>query len=207
MRGPEAGDLPLGGRARALFGASQSICALMEASEVRCWGSNFRGQIGYGVPFDVGDDETPAEAGPVPVGGAVAGFGRGEFRGCAVLEGGALRCWGANQAGQLGYGIAVPDHVIGDDETPADIGDVPVGGRVVQVTGGRLWTCALMETGAVRCWGINSDQWDPETRQTGQNYGLGYGRAHGFHSPVGDDETPAEVGDLPLPGRAVKLGR
>ncbi|WP_419933934.1 hypothetical protein [Candidatus Palauibacter sp.] len=205
VRGPEAGDVPLGGRARALFGRSQSICALMEASEVRCWGSNLRGQIGYGVSFDVGDNETPAEAGPVPVGGAVAGFGRGEFRGCAVLEGGALRCWGENQAGQLGYGIAVPDHVIGDDETPADIGDVPVGGRVVQVTGGRLWTCALMETGAVRCWGINSDQWDPKTRQTGQNYGLGYGRAHGFHSPVGDDETPAEVGDLPLPGRAVKL--
>ncbi len=203
--GPDVGDVPLGGRAKALFMRSQSACALMEAREIRCWGDSSSGQIGYGVPFSVGDNETPAQAGPVPVGGPVIGAGRGDYRGCVIIDGGTLRCWGANEGGQLGYGSAVPDLVVGDDETVVDIGDVPVGGRVVQVDGARLWTCALLDTGRVRCWGINAERWDRETGEFGQSYGIGYGPAHGFTSPVGDDETPAEVGDLPLPGRAVKI--
>ena len=209
LQGPEVGDLPIGGRATALFLQSQFACALLDAGEMQCWGSADRGSLGHGrgsAPWaNIGDDETPEDAGPVPVGGRVAAIGGGDFRACAVLGDGALRCWGDNVAGQLGYGPAVSDVLVGDDETPADVGNVPVGGPVVQVVGGRLWTCALMETGSVRCWGINSETWDPETRETGQNYGLGYGRAHGFRSPIGDDETPEEVGDLPLPGRAAKL--
>lgn len=205
LEGPDVGDVPLGGRATAMIAATHFACALLEAREVRCWGDDFRAQLGYGVRGHIGDDETPEDAGPVPVGGRVVAIGTGDARVCVILDGGRLRCWGWNVAGQLGYGSAVTEVLVGDDETVADIGDVPVGGRVVQVVGGRLWTCALLDDGRVRCWGINSEQWDPETRETGQNYGLGYGRSHGFTSPIGDDETPADVGDLPLPGRAVKL--
>lgn len=204
--GPDVGDLPLGGRGVTMFaGFGQHACALLEAGEVRCWGSSFRAQLGYGNDETIGDDETPEDAGPVPVGGRVVAIGGGDHRGCAIMDDGGLRCWGYNVAGQLGYGSAVTEILVGDDEVVADIGDVPVGGRVAQAVGGRLWTCALLDTGRVRCWGINSERWDPETRETGRSYGLGYGPAHGYSSPIGDDETPADVGDLPLPGRAVKL--
>lgn len=205
LAGPDVGDVPLGGRATSMTMEGHFACVLLEAGEVRCWGSDFRAQLGYGVSGHIGDDETPEDAGPVPVGGRVAAIGGGDARACAIMDDRGLRCWGYNVAGQLGYGSAVTDVLVGDDETVADIGNVPVGGPVVQMVGGRLWTCALLDDGRVRCWGINSEVWDRETRETGQNFGLGYGRRHGFTSPVGDDETPADVGDLPLPGRAVKL--
>jgi alpha-tubulin suppressor-like RCC1 family protein len=42
---------------------------------------------------------------------------------CALLTKGAVRCWGWNHCGQLGYGNIGN---IGDDETPASAGDMPV---------------------------------------------------------------------------------
>lgn len=41
---------------------------------------------------------------------------------CALLADSALRCWGYNGSGSLGYGNTID---IGDDEPPASAGDVP----------------------------------------------------------------------------------
>jgi hypothetical protein len=43
---------------------------------------------------------------------------------------------------------------IGDDEPPAQAGDVNVGGAVLQLTAGSDHSCALLSAGNVRCWGI-----------------------------------------------------
>jgi alpha-tubulin suppressor-like RCC1 family protein len=144
------------------------------------------GLLGYGNTNNIGDDETPASAGDVPVlsadelsaGVSVAQITAGTFHTCALLSTGNVRCWGGGGlSGQLGYGNL---NTIGDDETPDSAGDVDVGGPVVQITAGVEHTCALLETGAVRCWG-RSD--------LGQ---LGYGNL----ITIGDDETPATAGDV-----------
>src|SRR6187402_3150350 len=59
---------------------------------------------------------------------------------------------------------------------------------VVQVEAGGWHSCALLSTGAVRCWGEGFG-------------GLGYGNKNS----IGDDETPASAGDIDLGGRAVSL--
>jgi alpha-tubulin suppressor-like RCC1 family protein len=41
-------------------------CALLDDGNLRCWGYNFYGQLGYGNTNTIGDDETPASAGNVP---------------------------------------------------------------------------------------------------------------------------------------------
>jgi alpha-tubulin suppressor-like RCC1 family protein len=46
---------------------SYHVCALMESGRIRCWGSGKWGQLGYGDDQEIGDDETPAQAGDVPV--------------------------------------------------------------------------------------------------------------------------------------------
>ena len=100
-------------------------CALLQGGAVRCWGQATRGALGYGNTNNIGDDETPAAAGDVNVGGPVVQLAAGSDHTCALLQGGAVRCWGEGADGQLGYGNT---NDIGDDEMPASAGDVNVGG-------------------------------------------------------------------------------
>jgi hypothetical protein len=59
-------DVPVGRRVTQID-AGGSSCALLDTGAVRCWGPGFAGQLGYGNTRTIGDDETPASAGDVPV--------------------------------------------------------------------------------------------------------------------------------------------
>ena len=80
---------------------------------------------------------------------------------CVVLDNGNVRCWGLNSAGQLGYGNTgvVGKTRIGDDETPKTEGPVDFGGPdAVEVATGSFHSCAILEGGDVRCWGLGADR-------------------------------------------------
>jgi cysteine-rich repeat protein len=183
-----AGDVDVGGVVVQLAAGWEHTCALLETGAVRCWGWGEDGRLGYGDTTTIGDTETPATVGDVDVGGVVLQLAAGGYHTCALMETGAVRCWGRGSHGQLGYGDTIN---IGDDpdETPATAGDVDVGGIVVQLAAGEYHTCALMETGAVRCWGSGL-------------YGrLGYGNTFN----IGDNETPASAGDVNVGGFVAQL--
>ena len=193
----EAGDVDVGGRVTHIAAGKQHTCVLLEDSTVRCWGNNAFGQLGYGHIDAVGDNETPAsEPNPVNVGGPVKQISAGGFHTCALLQSGALRCWGDATGGQLGYGNT---DRIGDDESPVEAGDVSVGGTVSLVGCGELHTCALLEQGGVRCWGRGAIA-ETEIGGFGQ---LGYGNLEN----VGDtpETLPSLVGDVSLGGKVSLL--
>jgi hypothetical protein len=101
---------------------------------------------------------------------------------CAVLDSGAVRCWGYNAFAALGYENPDLDTTVGDDETPAELDALDIGGSVVSLTAGLHFTCAILGggEGRVRCWGVNL---------TGQ---LGYGHTE----TIGDNESPGSEGDV-----------
>lgn len=181
-----AGDVPLGGTAIALTAGSNHTCALLETGTVRCWGHGGFGELGYGETDNVGDDETPASAGDVPVGGPVAAISAGASHTCALLVSGGVRCWGAGDAGRLGYGGT---ESVGDDEPASAGGDVNLGGTASAVTAGGFHTCALMTTGTVRCWGF------------GGSGALGYGDTRAVGSTEATE--PADIGDVDLGAGAI----
>ena len=79
---------------------------------------------------------------------AVSGDSRA---GCAILEGGELRCWGSNEYGQRGLGTLEP---VGAATT------VPgFEAGVEQVTHAGLHVCAV-RGGRVHCWGYNHAGWN-----------------------------------------------
>lgn len=71
---------------------------------------------------------------------------------CARFHTGDIKCWGAFGSGRLGY--LGQDQNVGDDETPADMPFVNVGAPVVQLALGTDFTCALLDTEEVKCWGV-----------------------------------------------------
>jgi alpha-tubulin suppressor-like RCC1 family protein len=177
-----AGNIDVGGPVEQVaVGQGSFVCALLRGGKVRCWGAGNVGQLGHGDTKTIGDDEPPSAAGDVDVGGVVTQISAGIDHVCVVLDNGQVRCWGRSEAGELGYGNT---KTIGDDEAPSAAGNVDVGGRVIRVEVGGATSCALLEGGRMRCWGNDS---------SGE---LGYGRPLG--GPIGDDETPASAGDVPV---------
>jgi alpha-tubulin suppressor-like RCC1 family protein len=180
----EAGDVDVGGVVTQIGAGYAHTCALLDTGAVRCWGEG-GGMFSYPRGVTIGDDETPASAGDVDIGGPAKQIAVGFSHTCALLDNGTVRCWGMG-GGALGYGHT---ETIGDDEAPASAGDVDVGGAVSQVSAGNSVTCVLLTTGGLRCFGVNF-------------YGrLGYGNLDN----VGDDETPASAGDVPVGANVLQV--
>jgi hypothetical protein len=145
-------NVNVGGTVTQLAAGTHHTCALLSGGSVKCWGSNAFGQLGYPGVASV---TNPATAGLVNVGGTVSAIFAGTgFHTCARLSTGALRCWGDNSMGQLGYGLNSGTWMkIGDTETPASAGNVPVGAILPVPGAGPTTTCALPSSGGVKCWG------------------------------------------------------
>src|SRR5262245_40446583 len=67
---------------------------------------------------------------------------------CQVNEDGTVRCWGANDAGQLGNGTTNT----GPTTLPALVSNL-TGAIAISVAGRH--SCALLVGGTVKCWGAN----------------------------------------------------
>jgi alpha-tubulin suppressor-like RCC1 family protein len=90
----------------------------------------------------------PSFTPPGAVSLAAGGSTGAESHACEVVQGGTVRCWGANTQGQLG------DGTLTDRTVPT-----PVLGLtgVVAVSTGRAHTCALRTDATVSCWGRGAE--------------------------------------------------
>jgi alpha-tubulin suppressor-like RCC1 family protein len=68
---------------------------------------------------------------------------------CALTRTGDVWCWGANDSGQLGHRTTAG----GSCTTKCPAGKVEGVTRATQVSAGDGFTCAVLATGAVHCWG------------------------------------------------------
>ncbi len=180
------GDVAVGGTAVAVFAGNNNSCALLDDGNLRCWGNNH----GYGIPKTyngnyIGDDELPASVATLPLGSPVVDVSsRARASGaCALLESGDLRCWGANNVGQFGYGHTM-DFIVSPSpaHSPIPLG-LPPATEIVDIESSQLHGCTLYSTGDIQCWG----EWD----RVGQG-GI----------TVGDDELPSAIPPLSLGGQA-----
>jgi len=178
-------DLGTGRTAKAISAGGDHTCGLLDDGSVRCWGFGSNGQLGYGNPDTIGNDEKPGSVGPVELGKdrKATAISAGDGHTCALLDDGSVRCWGYGGNGRLGYGNT---DTIGDNEAPGSVGPVDLGGKATAISAGDNYSCAVLDDGSVRCWGFGGD---------GR---LGYGNT----LDVGDNEPPGSVGPVDLgPGR------
>ena len=164
----------LSGGVTAISAGLYHTCALTESDGVKCWGRNFYGQLG--VAYSGTDSANPT---PVDVGGlssGVAAITAGHHHTCALMDDDTVKCWGFNRYGQLGN--ATNNNTNNPNPTPATVAGLNGG---VAAFGGSSHTCALTESGGVKCWGQN---------QYGQ---LGNATSSGTNNP---NPTPLDVNGL-----------
>jgi alpha-tubulin suppressor-like RCC1 family protein len=128
-----------------LGGGYDTSCANTQTGRALCWG------------YDGGGTRDEETAVPVVVRNAQNGrvltgvtqVSNGGYHSCARLVNGQARCWGDNEDGQLGNGRTVGNPRAALVRLP---NGNPLTG-IVNVEAGNDSTCALINTGQVRCWG------------------------------------------------------
>ena len=136
-------------------------CTLNTSGGVKCWGVNDIGQLG---DFTTSDRAEPDYVYLLEEG--VTAISAGESHTCALTTSGGIKCWGDNAAGQLGDGKASGKF----SNKPVDVLGLSSG--VSTVSAGVNHTCAVLESGGIKCWGSN---------QFGQ---LGEGTTKNYSTPV-----------------------
>jgi len=126
----------------AISSGSSHTCALLNSGAIRCWGHNVLGQLGDGSTTN---RNTPVDVTGLSSGVAAISLGNGHT--CVLLISGAVKCWGFNISGQLGDGTTTSRN------TPVDV--IGLSSGVAAISSGSSHTCALLNSGAIRCWGYN----------------------------------------------------
>ena len=136
-------------------------CAVLSTGKADCWGTNGAGQLGDGT--------TSSSTSPVEVHGLTTAteVTAGGGHSCALLSNGHADCWGSNLSGQLGDGTSSGPETCTtgisrrreEEKVPCSTTPVEVQGlaNASQVAAGGSFTCALLSTGHVDCWGYNED--------------------------------------------------
>jgi alpha-tubulin suppressor-like RCC1 family protein len=127
----------------AISAGKTHTCAVTSSGGIKCWGGNVRGQLGDNT---IKDRDIPINV--VGLASGVMNVSAGGWHTCALTEGGGVKCWGWNYRGQLG------DNTTTIRKYPDDVVGLTSG--VLAVVVGREHTCAVTDSGGVKCWGLNN---------------------------------------------------
>jgi alpha-tubulin suppressor-like RCC1 family protein len=152
--GDEPGEIPptqslTGGAVDGLKIGAFSAC-YWRSGDVRCWGATNVTLLGEVI----GDDplELPPPSLPVQPTDGIIALDIGFLAACWLDSTATLKCWGFNNAGNLGAGF---DENIDENNIPSRVPyDANAPGMVaVDVSMGLVHTCVLGQMGEVVCWG------------------------------------------------------
>ena len=135
----------LGGTASVVAAGQAHSCVVLQASTLKCFGSNSSGQLGQNISTTSNDVPTT-----VVFGDNVDAVSAGSDFTCGLSSTGSVKCFGSNHKGQLANGST--------SFTPRPEAQGVTGldtDQVVALVAGDLHACAVVSTGAVKCWGSN----------------------------------------------------
>eukprot|EP01083_Nonionella_stella_P312012 1114416_1 len=142
-----------------IVGNPGSKCALSSLNQVKCWGLNNHGQLGYGHTNSRGSsgNQMGNNLPIVDVGFNVIQLAGGQEHTCAISVLNTVKCWGRNTYGQLGLGDLL-SRGDGVNEMGNDLPEVDLGTdfNAILIGACQFHTCAVSTLNIVKCWGSNT---------------------------------------------------
>jgi alpha-tubulin suppressor-like RCC1 family protein len=166
-----------------LTAGSSYACGLTGDGEAYCWGANYYGALGDGGVVPQTQSAVAVDVSTITGETSFYQLAAGSYHTCGLTAEGVAYCWGSDEYGQLGDGVAPNDDCDGNPcmlspvavDTSGMVGDT----AFVKLEAGSGHTCGLTAEGVAYCWG--RDTW-------GQ---LGDGLFDSStHSPVPVDVSP-----------------
>ena len=128
--------------AKILAAGWEHTCAILDDGTVKCWGNNSQNQTG-------GSDKKATGIVTVNLGSnrRARTLAIGGNHSCALLDDDTVKCWGSNSYNQTG----------GSNKQATGMVTVNLksDSKVVTISAGRLYTCAILDDDTVKCWGDN----------------------------------------------------
>lgn len=145
--------LDFGERAIDIFVGGFHACVLLESGNVKCWGRNIMGELGYGDKTD--RTSTIATSLPnlsLPSGLEVVDMFLAANTTCALFSDETVRCWGRNFSSELTTDSSTTE-IVQPPSTASVISD-PSGIKKFSMSP-RGTTCYANGNGELYCWGNN----------------------------------------------------
>ncbi|MBM4360185.1 MAG: hypothetical protein FJ096_18930 [Deltaproteobacteria bacterium] len=153
-------ELGTGKTVKLLASGETHNCAILNDGSLKCWGGNADGQLGRGDSAARGNDSGEMGEFLPPVnlgkGRTAVSLALGGAHTCALLDDSTVKCWGLNDAGQLGQG-----NTTDRGDNPGEMGDslpavnLGTNKKAMAIAAGAEHTCALLDDNTVKCWGGN----------------------------------------------------
>ena len=165
----------------ALDSGADHSCVIINDGNVSCWGANNRGQVGSSPSQLLSTGPQYSTFVDMSSFGPVKALGLGGDHSCAIVVNGSVACWGNNSVGQLGRG-----YTNAYDDTPWYVQPFGQNRKAIAIDAGGNSTCALLDDGAVSCWGAG-----------------GYGQLG--NNSTANRNTPQDVASFPGNNDAISI--
>lgn len=170
----EVGGDIVGKNITAIGGTGDVSCAIADG-KIYCWGSNYRGELGYNAPNHptLSPDPVPVATGGDPYWRLQPGYkavklstsGSRSQTMCAIMDTGIAYCWGQAKFGQTGSTAFVSSYNYGQPVRVARISNVtdisqdgyPYGAAHLTSPYSRATHVCAIASGKVYCWGGAED--------------------------------------------------
>ena len=133
---------------KSIAGGASLQCVILDNGKVSCWGWGVYGQVGNG---GTSSKSSPTLTSSLGSGRTAIAVSTGYAHACAILDNGLVSCWGQGNSGQLGNGGT------SSKSSPTLTSSLGSGRTAIAISSGYQHTCALLDNGAVSCWGEGSD--------------------------------------------------
>lgn len=112
--------MPGGKKAIQIAAGTETTCALLDDGTVACWGYDTYGQAGISPDSGTNVVSTPTLVDGVGLAEQISMGSTGQHA-CARIHGGSVKCWGANNYGQLGASSTEAGTLGTMSATPVDV--------------------------------------------------------------------------------------